>query len=355
MTIAGEICFDGECSAMEFHALRHFSDSNPLAPDLLEMFGGELCLIPSDKTTVIAGPPASGKSMLLGMVALDFVRAKGGEVYLIDTENSPGGVRSRLRALGALDSDFNQIYFASGQRDAIAVDSLLYRAAYVPILVLIDSFDRLIAGRGGDHNNSTSVSEIWDLLRPLQGEGIGVVIADHCSTLGGPKSIRQIGSTAKEAGADVVLLIDGGNGRRKVRLQKDRNWIYQERAISGILAEIEISSDDGELQVTLHAANELTSELRSEVVDWVQSQIVQSDAGRTRNWLRENRKKAAVAISKDDIGQALEVLVAQGAVLVVDGSHRTDYVAVVPDSSTPSTKDGVDVSPSTQIREKNSY
>jgi len=160
-----------------------------------------------------------------------------------------------------------------------------------PCFVILDSFDRHIAQGKGDCNDAASVQRVWSQLQPLIDCGIGVLIVDHTSTRGGARG--QIGSTHKESGADMVLLmVPTSTGGCRVQVRKDRDGLFS-AGPGQTVAFTEIKHvEGGDVEIHLVPAIARLAEVAQEAIgrkEQAKAFILEqcAVAPRTHNYLKE--------------------------------------------------------------------
>lgn len=173
---------------IDFRALQSFDlaeiargDLSAPEPSLLLREDGQALLYPS-AVNVVYGEPGGGKTWL-ALAAARQVAEAGGNIALLDWEDSPRTAAARLQALGLSLPLFEQVgYFRpSGPLPSEDVARLGQLVADPGIaLVVLDSVAEALAGEGADENDAGAVSG-WAqrVLRPLTRAGACVLLVDH--------------------------------------------------------------------------------------------------------------------------------------------------------------------------------
>jgi AAA domain len=164
------------------------------------------------------GKPSAGKSLIAleiaaalaaGRPVLGAAAQDPMTVLYVDAENAANGVVERLQAFGYGPGDLKRLVYSSFP-DLPALDTpagglfLLSAAeAHDPVLVIIDTTSRVIAGKENDAD--TFLQLYRHALVPLKRRGVTVLRLDHP---GKDVDRGQRGSSAKDGDVDTVWLVD---------------------------------------------------------------------------------------------------------------------------------------------------
>lgn len=219
---------------------------------------------------VYLGEPESMKTWAALALAVEEIRA-GRTVVYVDAENGPAIMLERLRQLGLTDEEIaGRFAYLEPSEPLTAgairadVDALLERLR--PALVVLDSFDALLALHGLDPNASKDVEAFYRyVVGPLRAHGAAVVILDHVTKSKEARGRFAIGSQRKTGAAEVALGFEivqpfgrGRTGLARIVTHKDRlGHLARPRA-----AELELRSDPGTGAVawTFRAAQDATGD-----------------------------------------------------------------------------------------------
>lgn len=161
-------------------------------------------------------PPSVGKTWVAFLAATEVLEA-GGNVLVLDYEDTAQNTVSRFRALGADDellSDPTRFRYANptgalGLAERAHLGKIL--SELEPDLVILDGVAGALARDGFDENSNTDVNRWADVtVKPLTGTGAAVVLLDHVT-----KQTADRARGARGAGAKLAL-IDGASYELKI-------------------------------------------------------------------------------------------------------------------------------------------
>jgi len=201
---------------------------NPPSPP--DVFGLFYC----GQRHVLIGEGGAGKTWLAAAAIADELAA-GFAAVLIDSDGTGAAqVYERLHALGVDDEAIrNRLYYF--EPDAPPAEATL--SALVEMteagtvrLVVVDSFDPLLALHGLDPNSTVDVDNLLRAFaRPLAAAGAAVVFLDHVVKSNDQRGTYAIGSQRKQTGPEVNLIARvveplgrGLDGRLRIIVGKDR-------------------------------------------------------------------------------------------------------------------------------------
>jgi hypothetical protein len=201
-----------------------------------EIFGsGEILYRPA--LIWVAGEPASGKSMLCMVWALDVIRA-GGKVVWLDEESGTGDTTGKLLALGATKEMLQGLlrYLDPRSRDLSAFVGEFHSFIETenPDLIVLDSAASILSNSGVEEDSNNGVSKFMGaVLLPLVKEmGIPTLVIDHVSK-SSLNSRYARGAGSKLALVDLSLAVrttkpfsKGTDGRIQIKVQKDRAGFF---------------------------------------------------------------------------------------------------------------------------------
>lgn len=204
------------------------------------------------KVNALIGESESGKSW----IALEAVRqevAAGHRVLLIDFEDSPQNVVSRLKALSVTRWDL--IRYVHPDEDPIKVPAanqeLKRHLAWQPSLMVVDGVNAGMVLMGFDINSNDDATKFHTkFLRPLTSTGAAVISIDHV-----PKNIDNrgkggIGAQAKRAMVDGAIIrveattapAPGKIGSLRLSVDKDRPGSVRAAGNGSFTAQVTIDS-----------------------------------------------------------------------------------------------------------------
>lgn len=203
----------------------------------------------------IIAEPESGKTWLALWAIKDHLD-RGGTVIYVDFEM---GVDRAMDYLLYLRTDpakiverINYVYAPDKDHLLRVVDDLQVRASDgEDILLVIDSWDEMLAAMGVDPNHQEAGTEPMRLIfHPVKKAGATGIVIDHTTTKKSNKKRGGAGSFRKLAAVEVTIELKvvqqphpGGHGRMTVEIAKDRpGWLranaIQQRDAEGKLREL---------------------------------------------------------------------------------------------------------------------
>lgn len=288
------------------------------------------------KVNGLIGESESGKTWVALLAVHQALTTRRSVLYL-DFEDTPTGIITRLRAMGATDDDLDHlVYIGPDEALGIAQRADLAEALtlHAPELIVLDGFNAAMTLMGleiNDNGDATRFAQL--LLRPLSLTGAAVVYVDHVPKSTESRGKGGIGAQAKRAmTTGCALLVDvkapfgrGQTGRLRLTVDKDRPGHV--RAISGgakYAGEVELHSDDLTGAVTVRIANPDLRPLEergpfrpTHLMERVSVFLATVPGGASKNDIT-----AGVTGNKKAIGQALDVLVDEGYVERAHGPNR---------------------------------
>lgn len=197
-------------------------------------------LLYAGKVSSIAGEPGGGKTWFALVAVLDVLRA-GGRVLYLDFEDSPQGIASRLRALGATDDEIRRCAYARPDEPiGLDFEEILTNAA--PELVIVDGVTSAYELHELEPNDAKQTATFYRLLpERCARAGAAVLTIDHVVKLREQRGAWATGSGAKKAlitGTLYQLEVEapfgvGRCGRMRILVAKDRPGTVQGYAIDG--------------------------------------------------------------------------------------------------------------------------
>lgn len=191
-------------------------------------------LLYAGKTNGIIGESESGKTWV-ALHALHQALDNGDNVTIVDFEDTPAGLITRLRDIGVTDTQLrNQIAYV-GPDEALDVtasgDLYEHLGDHAPSLIVLDGVNAAMTLLGLDLNSNTDATAFAQrLLRPLAATGACVVYVDHIPKSRDNETKGGIGAQAKRAMTTGCTLKAemlkpfgrGETGRIKLTVDKDR-------------------------------------------------------------------------------------------------------------------------------------
>lgn len=192
----------------------------PEQPTILCRSDGGGLLYPG-KMHVFQSEPSSGKSWL-ALYAVIEVLDLGGSAGYLDFEDTPIGILTRLRNLGASEEALSQrFYYANPTGRFGPAERLSFFAALDRLnmdLVVIDGVGESLSREGFSEDKADDVIRWTDILpRPIARTGAAVLMLDHVA-----KDPEQRGRWARGSGAKLAA-VDGATYQIKVRVPFSRH------------------------------------------------------------------------------------------------------------------------------------
>jgi hypothetical protein len=220
--------------------LAYLPDEPPVKPTL-----GGFGIVYPGKRHVFSGPQERAKTLAAYAIGLETIRA-GHTITIIDFEMGAYAARTRLRELGASNTDLEHLHYLEPQEPATP-DKIHTIISLNPTLVIIDAAAGAYDLQGLDDNKRGDVERFTHLyVRGFWKAGIATITLDHVVKNTETRGKYAIGSERKTGGVDVHLGFDtikaisrGGTGLYKITTHKDRDGYLQR----GQLAELHLQSD----------------------------------------------------------------------------------------------------------------
>jgi KaiC/GvpD/RAD55 family RecA-like ATPase len=276
------------------------------------------------------GEPEAGKGWLALAAAVDCIRA-GSRVLYVDYEDTAANVVARLRALGASGADIIDWFSYVRADEPLTYDDRERLLALEPVFVVIDGLTEAFAVEGLDMANNQDAAELYKrLARPFTKAGAAVLLIDHVVKDRENRGRYAIGAQHKLAGVDVAYRLDVAQpfgrereGLVKVTVTKDRpGFVRQHAADRERVAMMRLTSDDGNVTVTLEPGDGAAAQWRPTRYMERVSRTVEGSPGMTRRSIRDT-----VTGKNEHILAALDVLIAEKYVRENrDGRYPTHWV-----------------------------
>lgn len=215
----------------------------------------------------LLGESESGKTWI-ALLAVTQVLASGLAVLYIDFEDTAAGIVSRLRAMGATDTDLERLTYLDPTENlhlAAAGDLAETLDTTQAALIVIDGINAAMTVMGLEINDNTDATKFAQkLLRPLARTGAAALTVDHVPKAADQRGKGGIGAQAKRAmtdgcaiACDVVQPFGRGmTGKLRLTVDKDRPG-YVRAVSSGAryagTAVLDSDIDTGNVTVTIHA------------------------------------------------------------------------------------------------------
>lgn len=217
-------------------------------------------------------------------------------------------------------------------------------AGIKPTIVIVDSFASFLSFNGLDDNNRRDVELAWRLLDDWRTTGATLIVLDHVTkdkeargrwAIG---SERKIGATdqAYEVEADVKQPFGKGReGRATIKVSKDRDAHFARGTAAGTF--VLFSDPDGHVidWKMLHGDPEEIvvafdgGERPTGIMEKVCAELAKSLDGMTLNGLNA----AIGGAHKTKIKRAVDVLIAEGTIVVEPGPNRSHIHRLKPSKS----------------------
>jgi len=283
----------------------------------------------------LLGPSESGKSWVALLAVSQAVR-RGGNVVILDFEDSAGGMAERLLSLGLSAEELkDHVQYISPDEpltDESAGVLRRFLAEVRPDLVILDGLNAAMTLMGLDLLNNKDVTSFYHRLMHLLVEtGATVGYVDHT-----PKNDTEmaskggIGAQAKRAmttGAalrvEVVEHFDRAHpGKLKLWVDKDRTGHVRLKAVDGLIATVRaVPGEDGALELSLLAPRAKETDGVGNYVDPLMTQISEFLAAHGPSSKTQVRAHFPLRASKVDA--ALEQLIGRGNVERHSGKGTT--------------------------------
>jgi KaiC/GvpD/RAD55 family RecA-like ATPase len=214
-------------------------------------------VFPSLGSVLIAGDPASGKSMLAYWAAIRYARA-GLTCAVYDAEMGPERVKALLSDLGATAAETERIAYIAAPESGEIANLVRHAQALLDVteeigarLLILDAENPLMAASGLDSDKAQEVRKFHNqVVRPQVARGLVVLTIDHS---GHGDKTRARGSSDKSAAADMVVTVEqttpfarGRSGQMQVVCRKDRSGVQPRGATNLIVVK---SAEDGSVEL----------------------------------------------------------------------------------------------------------
>jgi hypothetical protein len=298
-------------------------------PDILRRTDGVSLFYPG-RLHAGYGEPEACKGWFALRASLDCIRA-GSRVLYIDYEDTAANVVARLRALGATDAEIIDWFSYIRADEPLTYDDRERLLALEPVFVVGDGLTEAFAVEGLDMANNQDAAELYKrLARPFTKAGAAVLLIDHVVKDRENRGRYAIGAQHKLAGVDVAYRLDVAQpfgrereGLVKVTVTKDRpGFVRQHAADRERVALMRLTSDDGNVTVTLEPSDAAAATWRPTRYMERVSRTVEGSEGMTRRAIRDT-----VTGKNEHILAALDVLIAEKYVRENrDGRYPTHWV-----------------------------
>ncbi len=241
------------------------------APPVFLRRTDEVPLLYRGKVHAIIGEPESCKGWFACFAAKDAL-ARGEHVAYLDFEDSPKGVVSRMRALGAPDEVLRSRFHYVGPEEKLdargvqALEAMLEGIGDGLGLVILDGITQALSNEGLNSNDGDEIARFMRLLpRVFSREyGAAVLLVDHVTKSAEDRGRYAIGSQMKLAALDGAQysaevkkpFAPGKEGHVRIKVAKDRPGLVRAHATGGghvqTIAEMMlVSFEDGRVMVRL--------------------------------------------------------------------------------------------------------
>jgi hypothetical protein len=233
-----------EGCGFEHHDLADIGGEGAPLPSILRRDDGSF-LFYRDALNLLSSEPGEGKTTI-ALEAAREVAQSGGEVVILDYEDTPLTARDRLVALGATPADLTRIYYfqATGPLTAVGI-AWLESAAASAALVVIDSFAEALGAAGLNEDSAGDVARwIANVPRRFARAGAGVLLLDHVTKNEKDRGHWPRGSGHKLAAVDGIAysvktevpFSRSSSGWASLVIAKDRRgWVGPARACAAVV------------------------------------------------------------------------------------------------------------------------
>jgi len=289
-----------------------------------------LALLYPEKVHSLAGESEAGKSWLALLWAKEQLGA-GNDVVFVDFEDDAASVVGRLQVLG-LPRDLIQHHFGYVRPEqghpAAAVDTLLSGVDDCR-LVVMDGVTEMMNLHGLKPTDDVDVAEMWKLPREIAARGPAVLLLDHVVKDRQSRGRWATGSQHKLSGITGAAFIletgtpfaMGQTGHSNLLVAKDRPGAIRGSAVKigqdrFAVAQLHIDNEDGRVAFSLSPYIATTKNLFRPTIKMQQISEVLADAGKPTSY---NQIKASVGGKAEYVRTAVDSLIAQGYVNVIEG------------------------------------
>jgi KaiC/GvpD/RAD55 family RecA-like ATPase len=294
----------------------------------------------------IHGDSGTGKGWVI-CHAITQVILTGERAMLIDLEDVPSSIVSRLRLLGLTDAqiveglDYRRPTEAFG--DAAVAHLVADITAGGHALVVLDSLGEAFALSGINEDKDAEVGPwLRAVARPLADTGTAVVLVDH-STKAADNALHPSGSKRKRAaigGASYLLeavrpLKKGAGGRLRLTCAKDRHGNYARKEVA---ADLVLAPHDGigPMLVELYAPDPTPAGTSAEVEVLLLAQKMIRVVKNSTTPMSKATLKASVSGRTEKRRAALEHAVNSGSLAIETGDRGAHLLRFVRDLEVPS-------------------
>jgi len=289
-----------------------------------------LALLYPEKVHSLAGESEAGKSWLALLWAQEQLLA-GNDVVFVDFEDDAASVVGRLQVLG-LPPDIIRDHFRyvrpEQSHPAAAVDMLLSNVDNCR-LVVMDGVTEMMNLHGLKPTDDVDVAEMWKLPREIAARGPAVLLLDHVVKDRQSRGRWATGSQHKLSGiTGAAFLLETGTpfamgqtGHSNLLVAKDRPGAIRGSAVKigqdrFAIAQLHIASEDSRVAFSLSPYTATTKNLFRPTIKMQQISEVLADAGKPTSY---NQIKASVGGKAEYVRTAVDSLIAQGYVNVIEG------------------------------------
>lgn len=168
-------------------------------------------LIPNG-LTILSAQPGSFKTWLLLDIAiavsqggkfLDGYQATSSGVLIVDEENSPSMIQTRLRMLGEHSTLNIQFFIEQGFKLTDETVNKIINTCHINDIGLV-TFDSLVRLHDKNENDATQMAEVFNQLRKITKADINVLITHHNRKSGGDDNPSQ----AMRGSSDILASVD---------------------------------------------------------------------------------------------------------------------------------------------------
>ncbi len=307
--------------------LGELPDVPPVQPSL-----GAIGIIYPGLRHVFSGPPESAKTIAAYVIGLLVVRT-GEPVILLDFEMGAYAARSRLRELGAAETDFALMRYIEPAEPANA-ERINVLVALKPSLVIIDAAAGAYDLQGLDDNKRADVEKLARLyVAPFWQAGIATIFIDHVVKNSDTRGHYAIGSERKLGGADVHLGFEtlspisrGTSGRYKITTHKDRGGYLKRGHLLDLVlvSDVEthqISSEFVPVTIEAGSVSDVSYFRPTHLMEKCSAWLELQPEPVSRNAVFEG-----IGGRKAYVLKAISALVVEGFIVESDGPNRTRFV-----------------------------
>jgi archaellum biogenesis ATPase FlaH len=198
-------------------------------------------MLPAGDTVILVGDPKSGKSLLAYDAAFavatgedDFLgeRCNQGNVLIVQTDESIGTAKGRLKKRGFRSEDAERVRFMSSFNMSQMTKLEEHLENFKPKLVIIDSLRRICSGRELSENSAEFADMIYELKELLARYGAAGILIHHANKSSEAVGVGRVRGSSAIAGSvwgvwqiDQIPKKDPNNKKKLVIDPKDLNRI----------------------------------------------------------------------------------------------------------------------------------